>query len=242
MNGSRCILLDRPGTGLSDAVPGVLDVDALSALADALVVDVLDALGLDSAHLVATSFGGYYALRGAAAHPDRVDRIVEFSWPVGAPIARIPMFMRMASAPGLGRLLVALPPNERAVRMMFRRIGHGPSLKAGRIAEEMVSWYVALLRHTRTMRNEAASGRLLMSPVRGLSQRLVLSDDLLARVTHPTYLLWGENDPFGGPETARALAERLPNAELEIMAGAGHAPWLDDPDRCAEITGRFSSP
>jgi pimeloyl-ACP methyl ester carboxylesterase len=84
--GFRCILLDRPGCGLSEPVPGSFDhVDTFDAFASSLVVDVLDAMGLESAHLVATSFGGYTAMKTAAAHPQRVDRMVELGWLIGAP-------------------------------------------------------------------------------------------------------------------------------------------------------------
>jgi pimeloyl-ACP methyl ester carboxylesterase len=72
LDGFHCVVLDRPGCGLSDPLATrFADLERLSSFADTLVVDLLDAMGLDRAHLVATSFGGYLALRAAAAHPDR---------------------------------------------------------------------------------------------------------------------------------------------------------------------------
>jgi pimeloyl-ACP methyl ester carboxylesterase len=53
------------------------------------------------------------------------------------------------------------------------------------------------------------------------------------------YLLWGENDPFGPPEAARAFAQRIPTATLELMPGAGHAVWIDDPDHAAGVVTKF---
>lgn len=52
------------------------------------------------------------------------------------------------------------------------------------------------------------------------------------------YFLWGEEDPFGPPEAAREFVEQIPNAELELFRGGGHAVWLDDPDHAAEVTTR----
>jgi len=236
--GFRCIVLDRPGTGLSRPLVPALDGRSLERFGDTLVIDVLDALGLDRAHLIATSFGGYLALRTAAAHPERVERMVQFSWPAGAPTERLPAFMRVMSVPGLGRLLAALPPSERTVRMAFRRIGHDGSLDAGRITPADLDCYLALLRHTDTMRNELALGRALISPLRGLD-RIHLTDATLASIRTPTLFLWGENDPFGGATTARSLVRRIPTAELELLAGAGHAPWLDDLERCVGATAAF---
>ena len=68
---------------------------------------------------------------------------------------------------------------------------------------------------------------------------MALPDDLLGSIRAPTYLLWGGRDPFGGADVARAVAARLPDATLELLPGAGHAPWLDDLDRCVEVARRF---
>ncbi|HKG56321.1 MAG TPA: alpha/beta hydrolase [Candidatus Limnocylindrales bacterium] len=234
----RCIVVDRPGTGLSDALSDRLDARRMASFADTFVADVFDALGLHSGDVVATSLGGYIALRSAAAFPDRVRRMVQFSWPVGAPIAWLPSFMRVMSVPGVGRAIASIPPSDRTVRTTFRRIGHGPSLDAGRITKEDIAAYLALLRDTDTMRNELGPARVFVSARRGLN-RMLLPDATLALVTAPTLFLWGENDPFGGPQTARDLVKRLPNATLEILPGAGHAPWLDDVDGCAASVAGF---
>src|SRR6185503_5068467 len=75
MAGFRSIVLDRPGTGLSDPYP--VDEQTLPAFADGLVASVLDAVSVDRAHVVGSSFGGFLALRSAAATPDRVSRMVQ---------------------------------------------------------------------------------------------------------------------------------------------------------------------
>ena len=228
----RCLVLDRPGTGLSEPITGRIDAARFAHLADTLVVDVLDALGQDTADIVATSLGGYIGLRSAAARPDRVRRMVQFSWPVGAPIDWLPWFMRVMAVPGVGRLIAAIPASERSVRMTFRRIGHGVSLDAGNITREDLDAYLAMLRHTDTMRNELGPSRVFVSPLRGLRQML-LPTELLRKVRTPTHFIWGEHDPFGSPKTGRDLVALLPNATLEVLAGAGHAPWLDDVEHCA---------
>src|SRR4029453_13454196 len=234
LDGFRCLLPDRPGCGLSDPLAAPFDgLERLGSFADALVVDLLEAMGLDRGHLVATSLGGYLALRGAAAHADRVARVVELGWTFGAPVARLPLLMRLATVPAVGRLMTAVPPNERAVRAMFRRIGLRQALEAGRVSEEAVGCYLALLRDTDTMRNELRAGPRLIFPFRGLDERVLLPPDLLGRIHTPVYFLWGEQDPFGGADLAQRFLTQLPNAELELVAGAGHAVWIDDPDHAA---------
>lgn len=231
--GFRCLVLDRPGTGLSGRLAGEVDARRIERLGDTFVGDVLDALGIERAHVVVTSLGGYLALRSAAAEPSRFGRMVQFSWPVGAPTTWVPWLMRIAATPGLGRLVASLPPSERSVRMTFRQIGHGPSLADGRITAEDLETYLALLRHTPTLREDQRLARVLVSPLRGLSSAR-LPEALLGSVRAPTHFVWGEHDPFGGLEIARRLVHLLPEASLEIVPGAGHAPWLDELDHCAD--------
>ena len=238
LTGFRCLILDRPGTGLSQPLERRIDPSSLPEIADTLVVDVLDALDLPAAHVVATSLGGYIALRTAAAWPERIDRMVQFSWPVGAPIKNLPWVLRAMAIPGLGRLATLMPANERSVRMLFRRMGHAAKLKDGRLSQADIDCYLALLRDTDTVRNEIAPARALISPIHGLD-RIQLTDPLLARVSCPTLFIWGGRDLFGGAQTARELVARIPDAELELMPEAGHSPWLDDLDHCAGAVTEF---
>lgn len=240
LHGYRCIMLDRPGCGLSDPLPTQFDgIVGLESYADELIPDLLDALGLASAHVAATSFGGYFAFRAAAAHPERVDKLIEFSWSAGAPMAKIPLLMRVGSAPGMSWLMARVPPTERAVKMMLRQIGLGAALESGRFTQESLDWFVALLRDTHTMRHEVKALPKLMSPIHGINERMLLSPALLAAVRAQVFLLWGEDDPNGGADIARQFAALLPDAELELMPGVGHAPWMDDPDHAAHVTQTF---
>ena len=227
--GFRCLILDRPGTGLSQPLTRAIDPATLAELSDVLVADVLDALELRSAHIVASSLGGYIALRSAAATPERVERMVQFSWPVGAPTRSVPVLLRALSLPGFRRLFERLPRTDRSIRMFFERMGHGQKLIDGRITQLDLDCFLALMLHTDTMRNELAPVQAVMSPLRGLA-RLHLDDDVLSRVVCPTLFVWGARDPFGGEAVARALIDRLPEAELDLMTEAGHSPWLDDMD------------
>jgi pimeloyl-ACP methyl ester carboxylesterase len=237
----RCIALDRPGCGLSDPLVGgpLRDIDAIESYADSLVSDVLDALELPTAHVLATSYGGYFAFRGAAAHPDRVDRVVEYSWPMGAPMDKVVMSMRLGGVPGVQDMLTRLPVTRVMVRTLLRQIGLRRALDTGRFNEDMVDWYVSVLRDTDTMRNEVRSSPKVVTPISGLNQRMLLSDDVVSHVTMPVLFLWGDEDPNGGPSVARAFAERFPNAELEVIPKAGHAPWIDELELCADRTRSF---
>jgi pimeloyl-[acyl-carrier protein] methyl ester esterase len=62
----------------------------------------------------------------------------------------------------------------------------------------------------------------------------VLGDDELRSIETPVQLIWGDGDVYGGPEIGERAAALLPDARLEVIEG-GHAPFLDEPERCAEL-------
>jgi 2-hydroxy-6-oxonona-2,4-dienedioate hydrolase len=233
LDGLRCLLVDRPGTGLSAPYP--ITASNLPRIGASFVPDLLDGLGIGRAHVVASSFGGHLALRSAAAHPDRFLRMVQMAAPALIPGDTIPPFMRLMARPSVRRVMNALPPNERAGRAILRQIGHGASLDAGRIPSAFFAWYVALQRHTDTMRND---GEMIGSAL-PRADAIRLTDDLLARVTVPTLFWWGADDTFGGEVVARHLVEVMPDARLTMVPDAGHLPWLDDPAAAAATTTTF---
>jgi pimeloyl-ACP methyl ester carboxylesterase len=103
----------------------------------------------------------------------------------------------------------------------------------------MIDWFLALQRHTDTMVNDLRSSPKIVTPVRGLDQRILHTDELLAGVTMPTLFLWGDEDPNGGERVAGQFAARLPDAQLEMIPRAGHAPWIDELQVCADRTRAF---
>jgi pimeloyl-ACP methyl ester carboxylesterase len=61
----------------------------------------------------------------------------------------------------------------------------------------------------------------------------------LGRLDAPTLVVVGSNDNIGDPATWRAFATALPNGSLEVIDGAGHMPWFDEPARVASLVSAF---
>jgi pimeloyl-ACP methyl ester carboxylesterase len=231
LRGVRCLLLDRPGWGLS------APVDYTSYEYKSLVVDlltgVLDALGVDRAQLVGGSIGNDWALRLAAAHPSRVDRAVLIG---GGPLLgelRVPVPIRLLTSP-LGAILVRLPDKPG----QLRRLGHGASLDAGRL-DPFIQWRMALTRETDSVRHERAMARAVVSWLRGYRPGLTFTDAELAGIGQPTLWVYGTADPVGTVDTWRRVVELLPRGELQLVEGGGHVPWLDDPSQVGGHVSRF---
>jgi 2-hydroxy-6-oxonona-2,4-dienedioate hydrolase len=236
--GYRALVVDRPGTGLSEPVP--LSVETMPDFAATFVGDVLTPLGLGRAHVVASSLGGYLALRSASAHPDRIIRMVQMACPAFVPGMAMPPFMRLMTLGWVRRLLNSLPPSEKVGRSMLRQIGHGSSLDTGAIPQDFFDWYLALQQHTDTMRND---GALIGEggSFSGWKPDLLLAEAFFSTIVTPTLFLWGEDDAFGGRGVAEGVVGSMPDADLRMFSGAGHLPWLDHPKEIAAATAGFLS-
>lgn len=178
-----------------------------------------------------------------AALPARVDVC---AWSLGAQLA----LLRAAHAPGsLGRLvLIGATPRFRA----------GDDWLCGSSAADWAAFSDALAvdpraclrRFARLMAAGEHGGRraiAALDALRGaapppapevLAAGLTLLDriDLRAHagdIALPTRLLHGEADAVVPLAAAQWLAARLPVATLEVVAGAGHAPWVAQPERIA---------
>lgn len=235
MTDFRCYLVDRPGTGLSD--DHVIEGDVLGT-ADRFLGDVLDGLGLARAHVVASSFGGFLALRSAAAEPARIDRMVQMGLPAMVPGMQVPKFMRPMRHAFVRWLIPKLPPSPSNNTKILRELGHGASLDAGRFTPEFDDWYLALQGCTNTMRNDVRMTGAVLGRT-GVDRSLTLTESVLGRVAAPTLFLWGVEDGFGGADVARATTERIAGARLELLPDSGHLPWLDDPAGVGAATAAF---
>jgi len=146
---------------------------------------------------------------------------------------------RRVRGPGMQAVTTKVPVTRRTVKAMLRQIGLARAIQTGTFNGEMIDWFVSLLRDTDTMRNEIRSSPKVITPICGLNERMLLQSGLLSRVTMPVLFLWGDEDPNGGEDVARGFSARFPDAQLEVIPRAGHAPWIDEPDLCARRTQAF---
>jgi 2-hydroxy-6-oxonona-2,4-dienedioate hydrolase len=226
LSGFRCLLLDRPGWGLSSELDYAKH-DYATVIAD-LSRGVLDALGVDRAHVVGGSIGDLWALRIAQRHPSRVGRVVLLG---GGPIvAEIepPKFIKIIASP-IGAVMVRLPDNAARLRSILQRNGHGASLADGRIPDEFIAWALASSREIGPMRAERAMVRTIVNWRSGWRPGLTVERAELGRIEQPTLMVYGTADPVGSVEVWQRMLGAVPHGKLTLIDGAGHMPWFDDP-------------
>jgi pimeloyl-ACP methyl ester carboxylesterase len=235
LSGFHCIVVDRPGCGLSPSLAKgrIASPAALVQVQEA----ILDALGVERAHLVGHSFGGGCVLWLAESAPDRVGRIVLEGAPAIAGIRPTPGF-RLLAAGVLGRALSRQGAGRAALRAAMRDVGERQLVAAGWPDGPDLDWALALANDTATRQNDVAVLQVLMSPVAGRPFRL-FAPAALRQIAHPTLWLWGRHDPLATVEQGRAWAATMPAAGFEEWADGGHVPWLVDPDAHALRIERF---
>jgi len=164
--------------------------------------EVLGGLGLDRAHLVGASYGGWIALNQALVAPGRVASITLLD-----PAGLTPLDKRFWWWFWV-RGLAALAP-----RPLRRRLAAW--LGEQTLAEnEMIALMWA---GTRTYRMEPKFPD-------------VLTDDQLRQIQVPALLLTGRRSPLISPREAEDRASLMPDAQAEVVAGARHGPSVEQTD------------
>ena len=226
----RLVLLDLRGTGAS-AVPA----DPATYRCDRLVDDVeaLRAhLGLEQMDLLAHSAGGSLAMLYAARHPERLARLVLVTcipWALGRqPSAED----RLAAA----RLRSGEPWFEDVFPAFEDWLAGKADFDPAFAPFFYGRWDDAAAEHDAgaEFNDEAAdvygSDGAYDPPATSAA---------LAQVAAPVLVLAGELDGGPRPELARTVADVFPNAEFTVQPGAGHYPWVDDPEWFARRVARF---
>lgn len=211
----QAVVPDMVGFGWSTRHPTTpLTGDAYAERLGAL----LDALGWPSAHVVGQSWGGGLALRLAAAHPDRVERLVlvatvDPSRTLWLGTAGLRLGIRF---PFLARIAVA-----RAQRVAARA--------AGVRASELARGYVGPLRLPGT---EAFLDRFV-------AEHATSSHLDLTRVAAPTLVIGPLEDTVVRPELTRSVAARIPDARYVGLPGAGHSAAAEAPELVGGLIAEF---
>ena len=182
------------------------------------LADVLDALEWPTAHVAGQSWGGGLSQRLAAAHPDRVDRMVLIA--TVDPSATL----RLGTA-GL-RLGMRFP---RLARLAVTRAQRTAAEAAGTSSAELARGYVEplLIPGSATFLDHF------------VAEHAVSTYLDLARVSVPTLVIGPLEDRVVHPATTRSVADRIPGATYEGIPGASHSVASEAPDLIAGLMADF---
>jgi pimeloyl-ACP methyl ester carboxylesterase len=211
----ECIVFDNRGMGLSG--PAEMPFSTTEMAAD--TAGLLDALGIESAHVLGISMGGMIAQELALAHPERIRTLT-----LGATYCGGPEGTLMAPD-DLQMLGTAMASGDRdQVHRAMWEINLSPGFRA----ED--SRYAAFV--------EMATAFRAPLPVIVQQMRACGAHNTSARlgqVSLPTLVIHGDADRLLGPNNGRAVAGLIPRARLEMLEGVGHMFWWEQPHRSVEL-------
>lgn len=205
--GYRVVLPDLRGHGHSPSTPEVATMEAMASD----VFRLLDRLQASRTVVVGHSMGGYVALAMYAAEPDRFAGLVLANTRAEADDEEGQAKRdEMATAVREGG-------SDVLVDRMFDKL-MSPTTRERQPA--LVESVVRIMRQTPP---EGAVNALM-----GMRDRPDRRD-LLRKIRVPTLVIAGVDDPITPPDDARAMADAIPGARLEVLGGAAHLSMLESP-------------
>ncbi len=216
----RVVAYDHRGTGRSDIWPTWVSIAMLAADA----ARVLDDRGIAAAHVVGLSMGAAVAIELALRMPDRVKSLILVGGTAGGPATTLPGLAQAGGA--LGTLVRDTVSNRYPwpAAMLFSQRFRDEH------PDEVAAYMPAFAAHR-------------APPWAAWAQTVAVScfgrSGSLGAISAPALVLHGGADVMTPPGNARTLARGIPDAELRIVEGAGHAVPLEHPELSARIVGDF---
>ena len=212
---------DHQGTGHSERTT---DPFTMLDLADD-AAGLLDALELNSAHVMGVSMGGMVAQEVALRHPQRVRTLTlgcTYAGGEGSALTDPTVIQH------LGELFMSGRAQE-GLRAAFeynvsREFADDPANfeLVKRIARDLPTSLDVMLLQVQAVAGHDTSKRL-------------------GEISAPTLVIHGSEDQMLSVSNAHHIAERIPGARLEILEGVGHAFWWERPERSAQLVRELAA-
>jgi 3-oxoadipate enol-lactonase len=209
------IVYDHHGVGASTRLEGPITIVEMAENAAGL----LDALGIDSAHVLGISMGGMIAQELALAHPERIRTLTlgcTYCGGEGSSLASPEVSQRLTTSRRSGD------------RELATRTAWEANVSAGFVDDaDAYAAYIAISRR-----------RAVALPVIAAQVQAISGHDTSARLhelTLPTLVIHGTADEIIPVQNGRLVASYIPGSRLEIFEGVGHLFFWERPDRSAEL-------
>lgn len=222
--GGPSVAIDMPGWGRSDK-PDPARFDYSMHGLSAFLERCLDELGIGQRKLVVHDWGSV-ALIGAQRRPELVERMAILNAVPLLPGYRWHWVAQIWRRRPLGEIANATTTRASLALTLRQASGDRRPMSLEFVDSIWSYWDKGTSRATLALYRHADP------------DRLAAAGQDLDRLTCPSLVLWGARDPYLPTRFAEAYATKLPNAELDVLPGTGHWPWIDDPstvDRVMEF-------
>jgi len=205
----------HPGFGASEGFEHIDDIIDMALYYH----DFMDALGIESAHVIGHSMGGMLAAEIAALCSHRVRRLV-LANAVGLWRDEAPVLDFFVLGPDQLLPYIVHDPESEAVREAF---------PAPQSQEDMIE-----AMYQRIQSHSSAGKFLWPIPDRGLKRRI-------HRIAAPTLIVWGESDRLVPPSYAEDFRSSIADSRVVIMKECAHLPMFEKRDEFVALVTEFLS-
>lgn len=230
----RRIFFEQRGTGKSR--PPTLSPDSMTLQT---VVEDLEALRLhlkqDRLLLIGHSWGGMLAMAYAAAHPDRVDRLILIG--SGGPTLEFTEWFG-------DNITMRLRPEDVEARSYWQtaaKNGISADKAALEAAKAITPGYFfdrkQGLAFAATMKDGTLNSEVSAMLFNKTAKRYDVRDGL-KKLDRPVLIVQGHQDPIGD-KTAEDIHALIPGSTLAYINKSGHFPWIEQPDEFRKIVATF---
>jgi pimeloyl-ACP methyl ester carboxylesterase len=219
----RTIAMDLPGYGRAEH-PSQFDfsVDGYAHY----LADLLDQLDVQRAHLVLHDFGGGFGLAWAATHPERFASVTLINTGVLKGY-RWHKYARIWQTPLLGELF------QLASTVKLQKA----ALDADNPKPLPLAFVERIVRYADWPHKHAVLA--LYRATRDPDAHFARTIPALRQLDRPACVIWGASDSYLPVRFAEAQREAFPSAELHVLPGLGHWPFIDDPATVRDILTAF---
>ncbi|MPZ83606.1 MAG: alpha/beta fold hydrolase [Actinophytocola sp.] len=216
--------LDMLGHGYTDAPGGDLRIPRYVRH----VLDYLDAHGIERAHFVGESLGGWVAGRLAADHPDRAGRLILVA--AGGTVANPTVMDRIRTSTRAAVLTDDVELTRARLELLM--------YDKANVSDELVA-----VRHTIYHRPAFVANIDHLLCLQDMDNRTedLLTAEQMSRIVAPTLIVWGAQNPFGDVPEARRMHASIAGSRLEILGECGHWPQHEHATRFNDLTLAFLS-
>lgn len=223
--------IDAIGHGFSDKP---LDVTYHAPLFTEHLIAFMDGLGIEKAHVVGQSLGGWTALWTAKNHPERIGKIV---FATGAGILLDDEASKRQSADVHARVKDVTKkavdaPTLESVRTRLEWLMADPASVTDELVEARYRIYTL-------PGSRAAMPKLVAEQPSEENRAYMLSEADLVKIEHDVLVLWSDKNPTTPAEVGRRASELLPNGSFDLITEAGHWPMFEQPEQFNRIVGKY---
>ncbi len=206
--GFRCHAIDALGHGLTGKPDYPYEVPRYVEH----VINYMDAMGIDKAHLAGESLGGWTAAILTVNHPERVRSLQLIA--AGGTVANPEIMERIKTS----TTKAVLEDDINLTRKRLHLLMHNPERD---VSEELVETRHRIYHQPEFQQN---IHNLLTLQNMEIRQRNLMRPEQLNEIKVPTLVVWGRNNPFGEVPEAQKMHDDIPGSRLELFDECGHWP------------------